>query len=135
MRALLALLAAALLLVAGCGGDDEPPEPRAASGSPAVRAVAAGDATLLDVRTDEEWEAGHAAGAIHLPLADIQAGARPDVPKDAALYVYCRTGRRAGEAVQILERDGWTDVTNVGGLDDWERAGGAVQEAGASPTQ
>jgi rhodanese-related sulfurtransferase len=91
-----------------------------------VAAVENGDATLIDVRTQAEWDAGHADRAVHLPLAAVKRGARPDVPKDRTVLVYCRTGRRAAEAVRILEREGWTDVRNVGGLRDWQRAGGAL---------
>ena len=136
-RIALTLLATAAL--AGCG-DDEAPE-RAAEAPPAaaqsesryaevaadaVREVEAGDAVLVDVRTAEEHAEGHAPEAVHLPLADIEAGERPDVAKDEPIFVYCRTGRRAQIAVDLLRRDGWTDVTNIGGLTDWQGAGGAV---------
>ena len=134
-----ALAAVAIgLALAGCGGDDDAAEPQrdaaaAAAAAPsyaadaerAVREVEAGRAALLDVRTDEEWDAGRAAGAEHLPLADLEAGELPEAAKDATVFVYCRTGRRAAEAVKLLEAAGYEDVVNIGGLADWERAGGA----------
>lgn len=116
-RALLTLLAVAAVALAACGGDDADPR---------VRAVEEGEATLIDVRTPREWDGGHARHAVLLPLADVERGARPDVAKDRAVLVYCRTGRRAAEAARILERDGWKDVSVVGGLEDWERAGGEL---------
>ena len=116
-RVLLLLFAIAAITVTACGGDDTDPR---------VRAVEDGEATLVDVRTEGEWNDGHARDAIHLPLDDVKDGARPDVAKDRPILVYCRTGRRAAEAAEILERDGFTDVRNIGGLDDWERAGGRL---------
>ena len=116
-RVLLLLFAIAALTVSACGGDDTDPR---------VRAVEDGEATLIDVRTQGEWNGGHARDAIHLPLDDVKDGVRPDVAKERPILVYCRTGRRAAEAMEILERDGFTDVRNVGGLKDWERAGGRL---------
>ncbi len=58
----------------------------------------------LDVRTTEEWNAGHVEDAIHIPLSDIQNGQNLDkIPKDTPVYVYCRSGNRSGQAVKILE--------------------------------
>lgn len=120
MRRVALLLAALSLLAAGCGGDDPTAAERA------VDAVRAGDAVLLDVRSDREFAAGHAADVRHLDHADVLDGARPKLARDATIYVYCRSGRRAAEVERILERDGWTDVTSIGGLRDWQAAGGAV---------
>ena len=124
-RPLVLLLALLALTTAACGGDEATTTAAAREGeTAAVREVRTGVAGLLDVRTEKEHDAGHAEGALHIALADIEKGERPDVAKDARLYVYCRTGRRAAEAVALLRRDGWTDVVNVGGLDDWDRMGG-----------
>ena len=125
-RPLLALLVLAALALVACGGDDTDPR---------VRAVDDGKATLIDVRTEREWNAGHAAHAVLLPHEDVKRGARPDVAKDRTVLVYCRSGRKAAEVARILEREGWSDVRAIGGLRDWERAGGEIQDAGASPTQ
>lgn len=127
----------ATIALAGCGSDEPastpPPDAAAAPASSyadlaatAVEHVTAGEATLLDVRTREEWDAGHAPQATRFELARLEAGELPDVPKDATIYVYCRTGNRATTAVEILEQAGYTDVTNVGGLTDWQAAGGDV---------
>ncbi len=97
-------------------------------GAPAaVSAVAAGDASLLDVRTDEEWSAGHAKGAEHFDLARLQAGELPDIAQDRTIYVYCKAGGRAEQAKEILTSHGFTHVVNIGGLSDWEAAGGPTE--------
>jgi rhodanese-related sulfurtransferase len=94
--------------------------------SQAVAEVTSGAAVLMDVRNDSEWEDGHAEGAVHWPLPRLQAGDMPDIPSDAKVYVHCAAGRRAEEARTILTEHGWTDVTNLGGLQDWQNAGGAI---------
>lgn len=72
--------------------------------------------TFIDVRTDEEWNAGHLDGALHFDLARLQQGQLPDLVKDVPIAVYCRTGHRAGEALQILQENGFTNVRNAGGF-------------------
>jgi phage shock protein E len=81
---------------------------------------------LIDVRTPEEFAESHAKDAVNLPLTDIQNGVYPDIAKDAPIYLYCRTGNRAGQAKELLEQSGFTHVTNVGGLIDWQSQGGEV---------
>jgi rhodanese-related sulfurtransferase len=94
----------------------------------AVIDVGAGEASLLDVRRDDEWAAGHAVGATHWELARLEAGEFPDIPKDRPVFVHCAAGVRAEKAKEILEQNGWEHVTNIGGLKDWEDAGGLVEE-------
>lgn len=93
----------------------------------AIRAVADPKAVILDVRRDEEWAVAHARGAVHWDLAKLTTGQMPDIPKDAHVYVYCAAGARAGEAQGILMANGWTNVLNMGGLNDWATAAGAVE--------
>ncbi len=119
MRRLCVLLASLLVLAAGCGGSETAAE-RAGDD------VGDGKAVLLDVRSDREFAAGHAQDVRHLDHADVVKGARPKLAKDETIYVYCRSGGRAAEVVRVLEREGWTDVTNIGGLRDWQAAGGDV---------
>lgn len=105
---------------------DAPAVRWAAAAGDAVRAVSAGDARLLDVRTRAEWDAGHARGAVLLPLAKIEAGEIPGFAKRDRIFVYCASGRRAAIAVARLRRAGFKDVTNIGGLVDWRAAGGPL---------
>jgi len=82
--------------------------------------------TYLDVRTDEEWESGHVNGAIHFDLAKLQKGELPQISKDAEISVYCRSGKRASEAVRILTENNFTHVNNVGGFSGLETQGKKV---------
>lgn len=84
------------------------------------------DATLYDVRTPEEFSAGHFQNATLLPLQDIQAGKLPKEAKDKKLYVYCRSGNRSSQAKALLEKAGYTDVVDLGGLSDVQAAGGKL---------
>lgn len=130
----LALLATAAL-TSGCGSGDSASDAATAAPSSAtdatpaaaaVKAIEAGDAELIDVRTQAEWDGGHAPQAQHFELSRLEAGELPGLPKDAAIYVYCRSGNRSGMAVALLEKAGYTNVTNAGGLADWQAAGGDV---------
>ena len=78
---------------------------------------------VLDVRMQQEYDAGHIANAVLLPLPLIEAGdaavakALPD--KDAEILVYCRSGRRSAIAVNALINMGYTNVLDFGGINDW----------------
>lgn len=68
-------------------------------------------AVLVDVREKKEWDEGHIAGAIFLPLRGLQDGVTKEelklLPKDKILYVHCVVGKRAVTAANILERNGY----------------------------
>lgn len=83
-------------------------------------------AVILDVRTPEEYQAGHASDAINLSLQEIESGKMPEVPKDRQIYVYCRSGARAAVAQKLLQAAGFTNVTNLGGLSDIEGLGATL---------
>lgn len=119
-------MAAALLIGASVVYSNQTHQMASIGTQSVVDQVTRGAALLLDVRTDAEWAAGHAAPAVHFDLARLQNGELPSVPKNTPIYVYCRTGHRAGEAQTILSRAGYTNVTNIGGLSDWQAMGGAV---------
>lgn len=70
---------------------------------------------LIDVRTPEEYASGHRDGAINFDLSSMMQGKLPDLPKDAKIQVYCRSGGRASVAEQILKQNGFTSVENIGG--------------------
>ncbi|WP_228386699.1 rhodanese-like domain-containing protein [Ornithinicoccus halotolerans] len=95
----------------------------------------ADDAVLLDVREQDEWDAGHAPGAVHVPMGEVPSrlGELPET--DEPLPVVCRSGGRSGRAVQWLQRQGF-DVVNVdGGMRAWAGAGKPLRaEAGNEPT-
>ena len=81
-------------------------------------------ALLLDVRTPEEFAAGHAVGAVNIPYDRVLGGTYPTDDKDTKIYLYCRTGRRAGLAFDALKKAGYDKVTNLVSLDEWVRLGG-----------
>ena len=75
---------------------------------------------LLDVRTPEEYEAGHIPGAINIPNEIIGTDEIPRLPqKDQRIYVYCRSGNRSKQASEKLVALGYTDIVEIGGIIDW----------------
>jgi rhodanese-related sulfurtransferase len=104
----------------------------------AVRAVAAGEALIIDVREPAEVQgSGKARGAVNLPLGQMPALANPasgqhDKRLKAAkaavqpIYVYCASGARSDRAAAILRQYGHAQVINLGHLGAWQAGGGAV---------
>jgi phage shock protein E len=84
----------------------------------------AADTPLYDVRTVEEFKSGYIETAVNLPLSDIQNGKTPDQNKDAKIYIYCRSGNRSAQAKQILEQAGFSNVIDLGGIQDVIKMGG-----------
>jgi rhodanese-related sulfurtransferase len=79
------------------------------------------EATLLDVREQDEWDAGHVESALHIPIGEVVA--RTGELPEGRLYVLCRVGGRSAQVVQYLAAQGH-DVVNVdGGMYAWEAAG------------
>jgi len=74
---------------------------------------------IIDVRTQSEWDSGHLDKAVHLPLDAFESGIEGLViDKDATVYLYCRSGNRSGNALKIMQKLGYTNATNVGGIND-----------------
>lgn len=128
-RRLAALLAVVALVVIGCGSDDgatgsaDPPAATAATnlpepGTDAATAALEEDRTVIDVRTPEEYDAGHVDGAT---LIDVQADdfdeLVADLDPDDAYVAYCRTGVRSEAAAERMRAEG-LDVYDGGGLSD-----------------
>lgn len=90
----------------------------------AVALVNSGAANLIDVRTDAEWDNGHAQMALHFDSKRMEAGEVPEIDKTQPVYLYCNSGGRAGRMKLVLENKGFTKVHNLGGLKDWQQAGG-----------
>jgi rhodanese-related sulfurtransferase len=72
--------------------------------------LAAAGARLVDVRTPQEFAAGHVAGAVNIPHGDIARRAAEVGPPDAPVVVYCQSGRRSGLAAEALRGLGYTTV-------------------------
>lgn len=71
-------------------------------------------AVLLDVRTPQEYRAGHIPGSKNVPLQEIAGAAVGE--KDTPLFVYCHSGARSSQAVDVLQRMGYLHIKNIGGI-------------------
>jgi len=102
--------------------------------------VAAGEAVVLDVRKRSEWDEGHLAGAVHVPLGEVPA-AVDGLPTGTTIIVHCESGSRSAIAASVLRARGRHDVANLkGGINAWIQAGlpverGAPMAAGAAEVQ
>lgn len=94
----------------------------------AAQALVAEGAGLVDVRRDDEWRAGHAPQAVHVPLDQLPLRAG-ELPTDRRVVAICRTGARSGRATQYLRSFGLDVVNLEGGMQAWARAGGDVVSA------
>lgn len=82
----------------------------------------ADDAVILDVREQDEWNAGHAVNAVHIPMNDIVARIG-ELPEVEPLPVTCRAGGRSMRTVMWLESQGYNVVNVDGGMQAWQGAG------------
>lgn len=76
-------------------------------------------AVLLDVRTAEEYRQGHIPGSINISLQTIDKVLLEISNKETPLFVYCYSGFRSGQAVNLLKGMGYTNVTNIGGISSY----------------
>jgi rhodanese-related sulfurtransferase len=96
------------------------------------------DAVLLDVREDDEWAAGHIAGAVHVPMMQLpqrlqfEPGAlTPENP----IVVVCKMGGRSAQVTAWLRQQGY-DATNLaGGMLAWEEAGRTMESGDGRPAR
>lgn len=123
----LCCLLTVLLLVGltGCGREEKAGEP------PSYRQITAEeaksmmeeqpDAVILDVREQDEYDAGHIPGAVLLPVGTIneETAASAISEKDTVVLVYCRSGNRSKTASQALADLGYTQIYEFGGIKDW----------------
>lgn len=91
------------------------------------------DAVLLDVREDNEWFAGHAPHAVHVPMGEVPARLG-DLPAGGTLHVVCRSGGRSAQVTAYLAQAGWDAVNVDGGMHAWAACGRPmVAESGGQP--
>ena len=73
-------------------------------------------AAIIDVRTPEEWDAGHLEGAVRIGIADADFVQQLEtLDKSADYYIYCRSGNRAGQAIDYMKSAGFTGKLVNGG--------------------
>jgi len=84
-----------------------------------------GDGVLIDVRTPEEYESGHIAGAQNINVNDGSFVEKiTSLPKDKTIYVYCRSGKRSLKAAGILSENGFKIIYNLdSGILGWQSKG------------
>jgi len=101
---------------------------------PSISASAVPDgAVVLDVREDDEWQAGHIDGARHIPLGQVPTRVA-EVAGDDQVVVVCRSGGRSARATAWLLDNGVDAVNLVGGMGAWAAAGRPmVSDTGAEP--
>lgn len=110
------------VLAIGCSKSEPPPAAKVESGPAAARALIASGATVIDVRTADEFAEGHVATAVNLPVEDLPtrlAEVNKLVAGDRSrpVVVYCASGGRAATAKRVLEAAGYAHVVNGGGYD------------------
>ena len=81
---------------------------------------------MLDVRESSEWKSGHAPRAVHIPLGQIDQGARR-LHKNRPVVVVCASGMRSRTAAMALRTLGYEATSVSGGMAAWQRAGGEVK--------
>ncbi len=93
------------------------------------------DAVILDVREQDEWDAGHAPGALHIPLSELpqRLAELPD-PDSGTLAVACRGGGRSSRAVAWLTQQGFDTANLHGGMKAWRSAGKPLVSDSGTPT-
>ena len=84
-----------------------------------ARIAEGADVTVVDVRRPGEWQAGHIAGAVHLPLHELEKRAA-SLDRDRPVAIICASGYRSSIATSLLERLGFRRFSNVvGGMNAW----------------
>lgn len=92
---------------------------------------------LLDVRENEEWRAGHAPQAVHVPMGQVPLRLEEIVAAfpDATVHVVCRSGIRSAQITAYLTAQGLDAVNVEGGMESWQADGRPlVAETSAPPT-
>jgi len=107
-----------LITLSSCGTDNSANNTEKTSSTWETQSSVESNYLYVDVRTDEEWAEWHIDWAIHLTLADVEAGKTEILPKDKELRVYCRSGRRSAQAIEALKKQGFTNLVNAWWMKD-----------------
>jgi len=82
-----------------------------------------GEVTVIDVRAESEWDAGHLPGVVNIPLGSLP-GRLDEIPADRPVVLQCQGGGRSAIATSILQANGFSDAANLaGGFRAWKAAG------------
>lgn len=116
----LAVIATALAFsLVGCSHNDNVQQLDATEFN---KMIANGQVQLVDVRTSEEYAAGHIGYAINIDVQqpDFTQMATARLDKASPVYIYCRSGRRSATAAKLLVAQGYTIVNLQGGIEAWQ---------------
>jgi phage shock protein E len=153
-RSLIALLPVLALMASGCSSQQPateelaapavaPQSPAGTAGAPAAPAAPGETAAapesaapaseaapiIIDVRTQQEFDAGHVANAILIPYDQMeQRWQELERYRNQPVVLYCRSGRRSGIALEVLKARGFTQLENGGGLNDMTARGYQVTQ-------
>ena len=113
----MAIVLCAMVLLGGCGENGY----QQISQDEAKEMMDSQEVVILDVREQDEFDSGHIAGAVLLPVGSIsEATAAEVIPKkDSVVLVYCRSGNRSKTASEKLVELGYTKVYEFGGINTW----------------
>ncbi|MGH4016029.1 MAG: rhodanese-like domain-containing protein [Pseudonocardiaceae bacterium] len=92
--------------------------------------LSSGAAILLDVREQHEWDAGHAAEAVHMPIEELDAAA---LPTGIQIITTCRSGGRGARAAAALTEAGRQARNLTGGMRGWQDAGLPMETTDGEP--
>jgi len=84
-----------------------------------ARRMVAGGARLVDVRTRAEFDGGHVAGAVNIPVQELERRMKELEPKDRPIVLYCQSGMRSARAMRMLKSAGFASVHNLGAMSRW----------------
>lgn len=125
MKRLLGLLLVAVFVLTGCSSsqsssDDSGVSVQSISADETLTMLEEGSAVLIDVREQSEYDEGHIANSILVPLGTVESDISNVVDnKDDAIIIYCRSGNRSNQAANLLINLGYTNVYDLGGIIDW----------------
>ena len=122
MKRIFTLIFAMLMVLTGCGGQVMENSYQQITQEEAKNMMDINpDAIILDVREQHEYDAGHIAGAVLLPVGTISKDTAAAVipAKDSVVLVYCRSGNRSKTASAALVELGYTQVYEFGGINTW----------------
>jgi rhodanese-related sulfurtransferase len=148
ITARLVVIAATILASTASIADQAGPAPSQPASAPAAAGAslpsispqallerqAKGDASVfvLDVRTPQEFAAGHVPGAVNVPYDQV-ASQLAQIPKDKDVVLYCKSGRRAGLAADVLAANGYTKLEHLqGDIQAWLQDGRPVESGDAA---
>ena len=121
MKRIFPLMLAMLLVLTGCGGTAAENTYQQITQEEAKNMMDTQEAIVLDVREQDEFDAGHIPGAVLLPVGTITKDtATAVIPElDSVVLVYCRSGNRSKKASQALVDLGYTGIYEFGGINTW----------------